>query len=476
MKKIIINENWEEEIIEDKSSFFVLIFRQGSKAGYVKAYNYDDKEILKQYQELVAQYEDTAFDTTASILVIKVPSTGQVKNMLEKALYTGENSNPEQLEIIEHLLTRADCEVIGEAKLELTEAKKKKKKKKRKTPKVTYTTGWPWYNDHMFNHHMGSCDCNKDKDEAGEDAADNANDAIGGGDSAGDAGSAGGDFGGDGGALGESLNGDLFPDSLTRLIDNYDIEIEWRGYGKTKDQHKYFVKLPVPDKRRLKVWNEIGDLNPVDASLLKTGISFVLDSQSILENSVKENKDSEDLKEAVDYYDQIPKMAALNAGTRGFNAKAASDEKLRVNRRVCIDHNYSVALKIIEDEMIRRGLLQPSSQATKKTIKMYNVTIDPTEIQPADVFYVLENKNDIKTLIDGATEWTASQTFHNLFIYLAIALYLKEKEVIEKLKDWMMKDFGISGADLRDQIIKKTVNDKQIQNRIIDCINTALEA
>ena len=39
-----------------------------------------------------------------------------------------------------------------------------------------------------------------------------------------------------------------------------------------------------------------------------------------------------------------------------------------------------------------------------------------------------------------------------------------------------MKDFGISGAGLRDQIIKKTVNDKKIQNRIIDCINTALEA
>ena len=107
----------------------------------------------------------------------------------------------------------------------------------------------------MFNHHIGSCDCNKDKDEAGEDAADNANDAIGGGESVEDAGSLGGDFGGDlgggeGGAMGESL-----------------------------------------------------------------------------------------IKEAVDYYDQIPKMAALNNGTRGFNAKAASDEKLRVNRQVCLDHN-----------------------------------------------------------------------------------------------------------------------------------------
>jgi hypothetical protein len=37
-----------------------------------------------------------------------------------------------------------------------------------------------------------------------------------------------------------------------------------------------------------------------------------------------------------------------------------------------------------------------------------------------------------------------------------------------------MKDFNISGAELRDQIIKKTVNNKEIQNRIIECINTAI--
>ena len=80
---------------------------------------------------------------------------------------------------------------------------------------------------------MGSCDCNKDKDEAGEDAADNANDAIGGGESVGDAGSAGGDFGGgdsaggEGGAMGESLvKESMFPASLDRLINKYDLEVE----------------------------------------------------------------------------------------------------------------------------------------------------------------------------------------------------------------------------------------------------------
>ena len=69
MKKIIINENWEEEIIEDNSSFFVLIFTQGSNAGYIKAFSTDLEEILAQYRELLKYYSDTAFESFASIFV-----------------------------------------------------------------------------------------------------------------------------------------------------------------------------------------------------------------------------------------------------------------------------------------------------------------------------------------------------------------------------------------------------------------------
>lgn len=394
MKKIIINESWEEEIIEDNSNFFVLIFKQGSNAGYVKAFSPNNEEILDKYQELVSQYEDTAFEVPTNILIIKVPATGQVKVMLDQALYTGEEYNPEQVEILNHLLGRADCEYIGETSLEtLEEAKKKKKRKKRKTPKVTYTTGWPWYNDHMFNHHMGSCDCNKDKDEAGEDAADNANDAIGGGESVGDAGSAGGDFGGgdsvggEGGAMGESL-----------------------------------------------------------------------------------------VKEAVDYYDQIPKMAALNDGTRGFNAKAASDEKLRVNRRVCLDHHWDKALKIIEDEMIRRGLLQPNStvkQNPNPYKKAYDPDIAALDFQPADIFFIWEHKNDLDLIIESLTESTARQTLFNLIIYLILAVYLKEQSVIEGLKSWIIDEYNMTSSELKELILKKALENKEIHNRIIDCINTA---
>jgi hypothetical protein len=88
-----------------------------------------------------------------------------------------------------------------EVQEDLEEAKKKKKKKK-KTPKVTYTTGFPFLNDHRFNHAFGTCDC-------GKDAADDINDAISGGEAAGEGsgdGSLGGDIGGEGGAMGESLS------------------------------------------------------------------------------------------------------------------------------------------------------------------------------------------------------------------------------------------------------------------------------
>jgi hypothetical protein len=44
-----------------------------------------------------------------------------------------------------------------------------------------------------------------------------------------------------------------------------------------------------------------------------------------LENSVKENKDNETLNEAMT---PLQKMQALENGTRGFNAAAASDQKL----------------------------------------------------------------------------------------------------------------------------------------------------
>ena len=97
-----------------------------------------------------------------------------------------------------------------EVQEDLEEAKKKKKKKK-KSPKVTYTTGFPFLNDHRFNHAFGTCDC-------GKDAADDVNDAIGGGEATGE-GSGDGSLGGEGGGLGESLTEAMSYTTIRKLLD-----------------------------------------------------------------------------------------------------------------------------------------------------------------------------------------------------------------------------------------------------------------
>ena len=238
MKKIIINENWETVEVEDNSSLFVLIFKQGSDtAGYIKCYDTDDSVVLAEYARLVDQYTNVKFEEPTSIIVIKVPATGQVKAMLEDAVYAGDETNPTKIEIINHLLGRADCEYIEEKVLmSLEEAKKKKKKKK--TPKVTYLTGFPFLNDYRFNHAFGTRDWGKDAaddansemdgDSAGEGSGDGSlgGESVGegdfGSDSAGDV----GDSAGDGGAIGEGLT-----EAMTPLQKMQALEAGTRGFN-----------------------------------------------------------------------------------------------------------------------------------------------------------------------------------------------------------------------------------------------------
>ena len=90
----------------------------------------------------------------------------------------------------------------------------------------------------------------------------------------------------------------------------------------------------------------------------------------------KYSNTQEPLNEAsLNYSEQKAKMQACEYGTRGFNAGAASDEKLRYNRQVCQNEGYKKALKIVEDEMIRRGLLTRQNSAT------YGATSQP-QAQP----------------------------------------------------------------------------------------------
>lgn len=392
MKKILINEDWETVELEDSSSLFVLIFKQGSDAaGYIKCYNTDDSVVLAEYTKLIDQYANVKFEEPTSIIVIKVPATGQVQAMLEEAVYAGDETNPAKIEIINHLLGRADCEYIEEKVLMSLEEAKKKKKKKR-TPKVTYLTGFPFLNDHRFNHACGTCDC-------GKDAADNTNSEMG-SDSAGEGsgdGSLGGESaGGESGAMGESL----ITEAMTPL----------------------------------------------------------------------------------------QKMQALEAGTRGFNAAAASDLKLMDNLIICAQNNLQKAAIIIIKEIQLRanrgvwtlgpvpGLNIPTQPSQSTSAGPTGPTgapgatkllvIEPKDFNPTD-FALLENNQDNPSFIIGTIS-NYPDPLHWAIVLIVMSASGGFTKLTDALKAWILKKIDKTTFK---QIISGIKNTPAIVTRVTDICN-----
>ncbi len=400
MKKLIINENWEDELVEDLDQVLALAYRQGPDNGYVLNYGGDQEDLKSYYNDAVASLEDMNAEEDTKVYLVLLPNTSQVKALLDLAAYNGTNATSTNREATDSLLIYPDCEVLecwqGEP---LTEAKKKKKRKKRKTPRVTYTTGWPWYNDHMFNHHIGSCDCNKNKDEAGEDAADNANDAIGGGESVGDAGSAGGDFGGDigggeGGAMGESL---------------------------------------------------------------------VTEAMTPLE-----------------------KMQALENGTRGFNAAAASDQKLWDNLLICAKNNLVNAGAVIVAEIKKRinqnvwslgpipGLSNiPTTNNTQPNVSQSNSTtqtqatpdeiiLNPVDFWASDMRVIKQHQDDPDAVV---TILKRSKSIVPAIAIVILASVAGLTKIAEAVKEYVL-------TKISKQELKKIINDCKSNTKIVDKITT----
>jgi hypothetical protein len=406
MKKFIVNEDWETIEVEDTSSLFVLIFKQGTAvAGYIKTYSVDDTAVLAEYESLISQYDGVKFVDPASIIVIKVPATSQVKAMLEEAKYTGDETNQENIEVINHLLGRADCEVIKEKVLmSLEEAKKRKKKKKKKGPTVTYTMGFPYLNDHRFNHACGSCDC-------GKDAADDTNDSLGSGESTGEGsgdGSLSGDAGsGEGGAMGEAL----VTEAMTPL----------------------------------------------------------------------------------------QKMQALEAGTRGFNAAAASDQKLLDNYKICMSNGLGKALKVVVTEISYRvnagtwtlgplpnitppqAAKQPTNQPKSKidlaTFDFYDIGKHYLDNVDALVLKAYIDEGDMKPFIkvlEDPTNSTPEIKLSYSFAMLLFALYFKHDDAIQAIRDSIMRVFGYTAQELKQYIKDKLLSNSTITTAVQQAVKEAL--
>lgn len=252
---------------------------------------------------------------------------------------------------------------------------------------------------------MGSCDCNKDKDEAGEDAADNANDAIGGGESVGDASSGEGSFGGDTGASGGEGGG--------------------------------------------------------------MGESLVTEAMTPLD-----------------------KMKALENGTRGFNAAAASDLKLMDNLIVCAQNNLQKAAVIMIREMQKRmnqgvwtlgpvpGLTStpntPAAPQTSSTQAPANktaslaslITISEKDIHPSDFFFIRDNRADVQQIISNIG--TVNNALKQAIITLLFAITAEYTDVVQAVKAWILSE--ITKEDFK-QIVADCKTNTKLLDKITDICN-----
>lgn len=457
MKKILINEDWETIEVEDNSSLFVLIFKQGSDtAGYIKCYNTDDSVVLAEYAKLIDQYTNVKFEEPTNIIVIKVPATGQVQAMLEEAVYAGDETNPAKIEIINHLLGRADCEYIEEKVLMSLEEAKKKKKKKR-TPKVTYLTGFPFLNDHRFNHACGTCDC-------GKDAADNANSEMGdasAGEGSGE-GSFGGEAAGESGAMGESFK----------------LKESWEDFNFEDHNSDEVVTVVIVDKRfdplfkkdhkeslsRNNVKVEGHYFNGIVVTGKVGDIIQVCDECHVM-NPNKIFMEAATITEAMT---PLQKMQALEAGTRGFNAAAASDLKLMDNLILCAQNNLQKAAIIMIREMQKRmnqgiwtlgpvpGLTNtpntPSTQTSSTQATNTGatgptgpsgasgvevLTFEPSDFDPSDFALIENNQNNPRFLIEAVENY--SKPLHWGLVLIVLSASGGFTQMTQALKEWLLK-------------------------------------
>ena len=238
MKKVIINENWEEVLVEDDSYFYAIVYNHNAdKAKYIKSYDTNYEIVYPEFKTFVSQLSDSA-DKRCIVYLIKLPKTEQTEKLLEKAIYKGEDKDPAIIEAVDQLLSRSDVEILETwiARNELTEARKKKRKQHRKVlgGYLVWTTGCPAYDMAQFNNHM---DTNftpskeeKDAEKAAEQAAEATNDAIDTSTTTADAGAisdagtseASGDIGGgEGGSEGASMGESLKLQEAKRYVKRY---------------------------------------------------------------------------------------------------------------------------------------------------------------------------------------------------------------------------------------------------------------
>ena len=158
MKKILIDENWNEEEIESPEYTFIALLKQGSfDYGYVEAYDIDDSLVKQAYDNLVNQFKDMGCEEDTEICLIQLPTSKRICDLCDKAKFNGNNQSISSIEALEELYNDAECEILEYWESNsLTESKRRKKSKKRLGGYITYTTGDPDLNIKHFNKMHGT--------------------------------------------------------------------------------------------------------------------------------------------------------------------------------------------------------------------------------------------------------------------------------------------------------------------------------
>ena len=202
---------------------------------------------------------------------------------------------------------------------------------------------------------------------------------------------------------------------------------------------------------------------------------------------IDEGEYSEGLEESLteahlDYSTQKRKMSELEHGAYK-NIAAMSDEKLRFNRNVCQQENYTKALDGIEDEMVRRGLITyadtrkaaairanaNNAQATansQTTNNQITFTADDFDVDTAGLVNIASPKDVIERCM------ALTGTVKHLLKSLIFAICLKKPaDYITALQNFLTINCSYS-----IEYLKKTIQSCLSNQEILDKIKIVIQS
>lgn len=182
-----------------------------------------------------------------------------------------------------------------------------------------------------------------------------------------------------------------------------------------------------------------------------------------------------ELLEGSSWSEQVAKMQALENGTRGFNAKAASDQKLRLNQQICAALYLWNALDIVETEMVNRGLIsqttkqknrQAATQQAQAQSQKVNLTIElnADDFHPADGFFVRDAEDANEAIKNSMA---VPESTRHLLVSLIWALCLQKPSGFIQA----IKAFLVNNCDYSEDRIKETINKCLNSPEIITSLN-----